>query len=213
MRSETFRRLNEIATSPVFWTSADVDTAINEGYAELSDASEWYERHLDIALFSNQPYYDARTVIGSEFLAPSGAFDYQTNRWLIPTTVRMFDAHDRRWERVDGEPQRVLTRGLWWLGYWPRVQSVTGGSIKQYYVALPPPLVNDTDEPGFPDTFHDGCIAFAVADLLAQDAEGDLAMLAWKTYLEIERELTDWVAGRASAAALHGWGAIGSVAQ
>jgi hypothetical protein len=74
------------------------------------------------------------------------AFDLQTNRWLLPTSVRQLDAHDRRWERVTGEPQRIVTRGLRWLGLYPRLQSETG-QIKQYYVALPDPFVDDTTSP------------------------------------------------------------------
>lgn len=205
MKAETFRRLRESSSAPIYFTEAEIETALNDGYAELSDATEWYENHLDIDLLNNRPYYDLRAVVGDTFLAIGPAFDVQTNRWLESTPVRILDAHDRRWERVTGEPHRLLTRGLWWLGYWPRIQSQTG-VITQYYKGLPPPLVEDDDEPGFPEAFHEGCIEFAEADLWAQDAESDRALAAWAAYVETEAGLLAWVDGRTSSAAIHGVG-------
>ncbi len=211
MQAEVSRRLAEVS-GRVFWTAVDIATAINDGYAELSDAAEWNEQYLDIPLLTDRPYYDLRTVIGDTFLAIGPAFDRQTNRWLLPTTVRQFDAHDRRWERVVGEPQRLLTRGLWWLGYWPRIQSEIG-CIKQAYTALPDPLVNDFDEPGFPDAFHYGCVDFALADLWAQDGESTRAVAAWMTYLAAEAGLVAWVQGRAGDPTMEGYGSLASVAR
>ena len=211
MQTEVQRRLAEDG-GPVFWSIAEIQTALNDGYAELSDATEWHEEHLNIDLLNDRPYYDLRTIIGDRFLAVRSAFDIQTNRWLLPTSVRQFDAHDRRWERVTGEPQRIIMRSLWWLGYWPRVQYDVG-QIKQYYTSLPEPMVDSWDEPGFLDTFHYGCVWFALADLWAQDAETTRAVAAWTEYLAIELGLLRWVEGRAGAANLHGYGAIGSVAR
>lgn len=208
MEADVVRRLAEGA-SPIGWTSTEIQTAVNRGYLELSDASEWNEQYVDIDLLQDRPYYDLRAVVGCGFLAPGAAFDRQTNRWLIPTSVRQFDAHDRRWERVTGEPQRILTRGLWWLGYWPRIQSEIG-SIKQYYTAVPDPLCVDEDEPGFPEQFHVGCVEFAMSELWAQDGETGQALLSWKAYLAIEAALVSWVNERASDALVHGYGTIAS---
>lgn len=195
MQAEVSRRLAEAGGGRTFWSATDIADAVNLGYAEISDASEWYEQYLEIELLANRPWYDLRTVVGSSFLAIRPAFDVQTNRWLIPTAVSQFDAHDRRWERVTGEPQRVATQSLWWVSYWPRVQQ-DSGLIKQYYTALPPPLVRDDDEPGFPVMFHDACVDFALSDLWAQDGETAFALAAWQTYLTGEAGLTQWVAGR-----------------
>lgn len=208
LRAEVFRRLNESATSPIYWTSDDVDTAVAAGYAELSDASEWDERSVLIDLLQDRPLYDLRTVLGPAFLAIGPAYNTTTHRWLLPSTVRMMDAHDRRWEWTTGEPQRFFLRGLWWLGLWPRTLS-EAGQIKQYYVALPDALDSETDEPAFPGNFHYGIVEFAVADLFAQDGEADLALQAWAEYLRIEGGLSQWVADRAAGATMSGFGGYG----
>lgn len=207
MRADVFRRLHEAASAPVFWTVEDVDTAIDEGYAELSDATEWNEQYLEIDLLTNRPYYDLQTIIGKTFLSLRPAFDEATNRWLIPSHVRHLDARDRRWERVTGGPQRLLLHGLRWLGLFPRTQTETG-VIKLYHTALPPAL-EDEDEPGFPENFHLGCVEFALADLWAQDAETKRALAAWDAYLTTEAALMAWVEGRASGPMLHGFAGPG----
>lgn len=210
LRAEVKRRLAEVR-SPVFWTDADVDTAVALGYQELSDASEWNEVWQDIDVLDNRPYYDVRTIFGNDFLSIKPIFDRSTNRWLIASTVRMLDMNDRRWEGATDRPQRVFMRGLFWLGLYPRLQADdTAGQLKAFITTLPAPLVDEWDEPGLPDTFHFGICDFAETDLWAQDGEADLAVAAWERYLRVETALTQWVQHRGAGPALHGFQGGGS---
>lgn len=202
MRTEVKRRIREASASVpeatgsgVYFSDRDVDDAINDGYMEMSDQTEWFEETLDLSLVTSRPYYDLFSIIGCFFLSIKPAFDRQTNRWLVPSTVRGLDNNDRRWERVVGEPQRIFLRGLRWLGIYPRIHS-DGNLIKLYYTRLPEPLCADTDEPGFPETYHDGCVHFAIADLFAQDAETKFALDSWQDYLFFETGLQQWVDSR-----------------
>ena len=206
LQVQTFRRLREVQAAPVFWTGDEVATAVNEGYAEISDQSEWYERTRTIDLVSQRPWYDLRDVLGSDVLAPTATFQVETNRWLTPSISRALDAVDRRWEQVTGLPQRVLTQGLWWLGFMPRVTGDTG-TVRQSYTALPPALSEDNDEPGFPEQYHQGLVEFACADLWAQDGETTYALQAWQRYLNYEGQLSAWVQGRLSVPLRRGYGA------
>lgn len=208
LRAEVRRRLAEI-NAPVFWTDADIDDAIDLGYAEISDETEWLEEWVDIELLRQRPYYDLRRVVGDDLLSVGPAFDRQTNRWLLPSTTRQLDAGDWRWERVTGEPQRIFVRGLWWLGYYPRIQSDVG-TIKQYYTRLPDPLVLDADlgrddEPGFPETWHLALADFAMSDLLAQDGENELAEVYWNDYSVNETALKQFVYTRNQTQLLRGF--------
>lgn len=202
MQTIVFRRLRESSTQPVYFTLAQIQQAINDGYAELSDATEWRERHTTIDVLNDRPYYDARANLGESFLSFGAAFNETTNRWLEPGSVT--DFADRRWETTTGSPQRLLTRGLWWLSYWPREQS-DAGTIKQYWVSLPDDLTNDGDEPGFPEPYHIGCVHFAVADLQAQDGQSQQALLSWQAYLASETALRLWVDARARAPLRQGY--------
>ncbi len=203
MREEVMRRLRESASSPVFWTDNDVNMALNDAYQEISDASEWYEDYTIIPLVEAQPYYDTRIVISRPVLTIGPAFNVTTNRWLIHTAVRDLDIGDSRWEQRTGEPDRLMVRSLFHLGYWPR-KALDSGTIKQYYTALPQPMYEDTSSPGIPEQFHLGLVEFASYDLWAQDGEVDLALAAWKEYTIYEGELMAFVGNRASHQALHG---------
>ena len=206
MKLAVFRRLRESSAQPVYFTEAQIEQAINDGYMELSDATEWYERHTTMNLLNNRPYYDARTTLGESFLAFGAAFNTQTNQWLEPTAVSGLDASNRNWELTPGEPNRLVTRGLWWLGYWPRINA-DSGTVKQYWTSLPDAMEDDEDEPGFPEPFHIGCVDFAVCDLQAQDGQTKKAMLAWAAYLVKEAELAAWVLARASVPMRQGYAA------
>ena len=202
LKAQTFRRLREVSPG-VFASEADIEQAINEGYQEISDATEWCERWQTIDLLRERPYYDLRTVVGPSLLAISAAYHEDNNRWLVPTSLHELDGIDRRWEARIGPPERLLTRGLWWLGYWPRAGS-DSGTIKQYYISLPDALADDDEEPGFPEPFHEALADFAVADLVAQDAEAKQAMLAWDSYLAREAGLRKWVRERAEVQTVRG---------
>jgi hypothetical protein len=211
LKQDVARRLAEV-NGRVFWSNQDIGDAVNLGYAEMSDACEWKEAYLEVDLLNDRPYYDLFRLIGDSFLGIRPIFDEQTNRWLIPSSARQLDTNDRRWERVTGEPQRCFLRGLRWLGLYPRIQSDVG-LVKVYYTALPDPLVNDDDEPGFPEAFHGGIVDFALTDLFAQDGETAFALACWKDYLEQEARLSAWVNGRAADPLVTGLASPGGTAR
>lgn len=207
LREETKRRLRERdAEGAVYFSDDDIDTALDEGYDELSDQTEWNETSVDVELLASRPYYDLQTILGDDLLAPGRAFNRQTSRWLIPTSYRDMDTHDRRWEEVvaGGQPDRMIRRSLRWMGYWPRSSS-DGDLIKQYFTALPAVLADD-DAPGFPERFHLGLVAYALADLWSQDGEITFSAEAWQEYEAVEKELRIWVTQRLDLMTVHGMG-------
>lgn len=188
LRADVFRRLD--SASGAFFSSADVDEALNEGLMELSDETEWFERVARIDLLERRPYYDLRTVFPSDEVLTAGrAFNTQTNVWLDPVSAMDLDAHaDPRWERVTGQPSHVFLRGLWWLGYWPMLASETG-TIEQYVTALPPLMVKDYDEPTIPRHIQPCLVEYALAVLLPQQGEVTKGLAAWEAYRRLEQAL------------------------
>lgn len=197
LQTEVFRRLDEDSSDPTFWSLADVKEALNDGYEEISDASEWYETDSPIDLVASQVYYDLTSVLGSNtILSPKGIFNTTTEQWLDFTTDRDMDAEMLQWEIVDGEPQKCLLRGLWWLGLFPRPDSATPRAVRVYYSALPAPLVDGGDLPGFPEEFQYGLVHFAVGDLLAAERSTEKALGHFAEYGGYAARLTKYVQGR-----------------
>jgi hypothetical protein len=196
MKTEVFRRLNESASSPVFWEDADVEDALNEGLEELSDSTEWYETYSVIGLLSNLQYYDLRTLLSGTFLTPRSVQNQQNSRWMNYCTLRDLDFRTtRQWEAVTGEPEKVFLRGLWWLGTFPRSAS-DSGYLKFWHTAIPQPLVEDADTPEFPEEFHRALVEYAIYDLLCQDGETRKAMAHWAKYGAIEQSFNLYVQRR-----------------
>lgn len=194
LRAETFRRLNEASPS-VVWTDAEVDESINLGLEEISDETEWFERVQQVDVMADHQYYDMRHVLLHPLLVIGAAFNINTNRWLRPISTRELDGGDHRWEQRVAEPEFLLPRSLWMIGYWPFRGA--DGAIRQYYTSLPDRLVFDYESPGFPDQYHYGLVEFALCELWGMDAEADLATAAWKEYLSYEAALRLHVTERA----------------
>lgn len=203
IRTEIARRLEESTSSPVYWTTGDLNDAIDAGYEEMADASEWYEAVVVIDVLRSRLWYDLRRYAGEGFLAPGRAFNETTNRWLHPRTADDLDHRDRRWETRVEAAHTLLLRSLWWVGYWP-AKDAEVGTIKQSFTALPAALTEDTMTPGFPEAFHYGLVEYALAELWAQDGETDRALRAWDAYRGYETGLVSWVGNRASTPAVLG---------
>ena len=193
MQTEVRRRLNE--TSATYWTDADIKRALNDGYEEMAESSEFYERHTTMDLLSGRTYYDLRYICEDTFISPRRIQNNQTERWLTQCTVGDLEKNYVRWEDNQGEPERFFIRGTWWLGLWPQPDA-DWGSVRLYYSATPPAMVLDDDEPEFAIEYHRGLIEYAVYDLLAQQAETKKALLCWGMYQGYESALIGEVQGR-----------------
>ena len=205
IKTEVLRRLRETSDgTEVFWRDTDVEFAISEGEMEMADATEWNEKFQVVDLLLDRPYYDARTMMRHPFLVAGPAFNITTNRWLEMTTTRQLDIGDFQWEERLAEPDRMVIRGLWWIGYWPKRNS-TLGQVKQYYAALPDAMDEDADEPGFHQSFHYGLVEYALWDLHMQDGEYTLAADSWREYLGYEGALKLYTEKRNSLPLNHGW--------
>lgn len=62
MRTEVFQRLRTTANDTVFWNTADVDRAINDGWEDLAEYTGWYEVLSRISLIAGRTYFDMRNL-------------------------------------------------------------------------------------------------------------------------------------------------------
>ena len=184
-------RADESATSPVYWTSADVQHALQEGYQCISEASEWYETNETYGLTDGLMYHNLQLLLDKVPLRVTSVWNTQTNRWLTPCSVRDLDREIHKWEEIGGEPEQWFIRGVWTLGLFP-IPDDTGGTITIYHTALPAALTTTT-EPGFPGEFQYGLIHYALYELFGQEAETREALRHWDIYEGYEKALKRWV--------------------
>jgi hypothetical protein len=193
LQSEVRTRLNEASAN--FWANTDINTSINDGYAELSDASEWKESSASVATTANVTYYSLLTMTSDEILSLRSAQNPTTKYWLQPADALYMDSQVHpRWENITSEPEYYLMRGLFQVGYTPKRNA--SGTILQFYSMMPAALSAGTDTPGFPQEFHFGIVEYALYDLLAQEGETDKSLTHWEQYLGYEKSLVEYVNSR-----------------
>lgn len=178
----------------------DIQNAINDGLDELSDETEFYERYFTLTLRPRATYYDLRSVgPDSVILRVTNIWNPTRNQWLEPFTVPDLDYRTaRQWELSTGDPRYWFMRGLFWLGFFPWVDSETN-VLKVQYRTLHPHLVNPADTPDqLPTEYHRALANYAMYDLLSKDVETQKAMMYWQLYIEDETILAGRVGGRTS---------------
>jgi len=192
MKQKVRRKLNE-GGSTVFWSDDDVAGAINEGLAEMADATEFYELWTMVPMLEGLTYYNLPEIVPGTFLSPRRPQNVTTEVWLKPSDPREMDYHTYvDWQLTAGSPETYLMRGHWWFGVFPHEDRDTVG-MRLYHTNIPQDMKEDWDEPGFPREFHDGLICYAMSDLMAQQRETKKAVEYWKAYLVYEEKLKAYV--------------------
>lgn len=181
------------------WSDADIDAAINDGLAELSEVTRYYESWASIMLKDSRTYYDLRGLTPETAMSVTSVWHEPGVRWLTP--VNIADIGYDEWEETSGNPTGWFTRGLWWLGIWPRPSADVDEYIRVYYSAVAPKLVDDGDEPRqLPDEFVPALEEYAVYELQQREGETDKALYWWGKYKEREAKLEQHMAHRITTA-------------
>ena len=192
------------AASTTRWANADVNAAINDGLAELSEATRYYERWVSVPLRA-RTYFDLRGLTPETVLSVTAVWHDSGCRWLTPMNVT--DMTYEEWELTTGNPIGWFTRGLWWLGIHPKPSSDLDEWLRVYYTGVAPSLTSDEHEPKqLPDEFVPALEEYALYELLQRDGETDKALYWWGKYKERERALEQHLAHRVTTART---GAIG----
>ena len=184
-----------------FYSDQDIKDAINDGYAEMADATEFYERQWNVLMLKWRTYYDLSTILPDTFLSPRRCWSNQAQWWLQPSNPLEMDRHTfAQWELTKGAPDRYWMRGNWWLGVFPKTSTEGGTIIRFVGTAIPTAMSDSTDVPAFPREFHRGLVEYAKYDLYAQQRETKKSLAEWKIYSQYQAALAGFVEGRTSLA-------------
>jgi hypothetical protein len=191
LKTSVRRKLNE--RTAAFYSDDDIARAINEGYTELADATEFYERYAYVPMLKKRTYYDLSLILPDTFLSPRRIYNPTTSRWLEAVDPLMLDRNRTQWEIVDGQPEQYLLRGNWWLGVFPRPTADSQG-LRFYHTAIPPVMTDDSETPEqIPQEFHRGLEEYALCDLMGQRRETRKALKHWDAYMGYQEALAMYV--------------------
>lgn len=188
------------AASTTRWSDADVNAAINDGIAELSEASRYFERWVSVGpLAGKRTYYDLRGLTPEIVLSVSAVWHEPGNRWLTP--INIGDIGYTQWEQTNGDPISFFVRGQWYLGLWPRPSAQVDEYVRVYYTGVAPSLTDDGHEPKqLPDEFVPALEEYALYELMQREGETDKALYWWGKYKEREAALERHMAYRVTTA-------------
>jgi hypothetical protein len=200
LTAEVLRQLDENGST--FWQTPEVQAAINEGYQELSDVTEWYETSDTMTLVANETYQDLRDW-DDEILTLRHVWNATTSEWLDFIDVRELDFRAyRRWETNTGEPRHLFMRSPFTVGVYPH--ETTAGTLTVYYSAMPEELSAASDTPDLPREFHEALIEYALYDLLVQDGLVEAGLDHWKQFVGYQTGLNQWVRKKISRDRMYG---------
>jgi hypothetical protein len=190
------------ATSGNFWLDSDLLSAYNEALDELSEATEFYERYATIPRRKKNTLHDLRGILPEEALRLTAIFDTNTNRWLVPTSVRELDLKlGRAWEDHTTSPLWWFMRGLFFLGVYPAAAD-DEGRLRAYFSAMHPHATEanqDIFRPSLPSDYDVTLEDYALYTLFADARETAKALEYWSAYQEQEKKLKALVSGRIAA--------------
>src|SRR5512139_351127 len=166
IRSRVRTRFEAAATTR--WSNVDVNAAINDGIGELSEATRYYARWVSVPLRQSHTYYDLRGLTPETVLSVTAVWHEAGVRWLSP--INLSDMTFEEWEETAGNPISWFTRGLWWLGIWPKPSSEVDEWLRVYYTAVAPTLSDDQHYPEqLPDEFVPALEEYALYELNQRD--------------------------------------------
>lgn len=181
------------------WSDADIDAAINDGLAELSEVTGYFERWVSIQVKAARTYYDLRGLTPDVALSVTAVWHEAGVRWLTP--INIGDIGFDEWEKTPGSPTGWFVRGAWWLGIWPRPASEPDEFLRIYYTGVAPALTDDGHIPEqLPDEFAPALEEYAVYELQQREGETDKALFWWGKYKEREKALEQHMAHRITTA-------------
>lgn len=187
------------AASTTRWSSADIDSAINDGLSELSEVAGYYESWVSIKLKEKRTYYDLRGLTPETVMSVKAVWHEPGVRWLTP--IALDDIGYDEWEETTGNPTAWFQRGLWWLGVWPHPSTDLDEYLRIYYTAVAPKLVGDGDVPRqLPDEFIPALEEYAIYELNQRDGETDKALFWWGKFQERAGTLKQHMAHRITIA-------------
>lgn len=191
IRDRILNALNESTSSPVFWSTAQIDAVIDEAAEVLAEEAKAIRRTGLLARQDGTIYYSTR-AIGSDLMAIMRIWLPDLNRRLIPVTIAELDAFHETWPTVTGDPEYWFPVSWDLFGVYPH-PATGGGMFRVDYAAWPRALLDDNDEPEFREADHDGMVLYGVYDGLMKQWAGQRAMELYTKFLE------SWGASRARA--------------
>lgn len=188
LRDRILLALNESTSSPVFFSTAQMDAVIEEGRELIAEEARTLRRTATISLLPGTTFYRL-SGIAADLMTPYRVWAVDRDTRLIPITMGELDRHQEHWLTVTGDPEHWFTLSWDTLGLYPH-PAAGGGVLHIDYLAWPTALIDDMDEPEMKDADQDSLILYGVYD-------GLMKQWQWPRAIELyARFMHAWAKGK-----------------
>lgn len=197
IRSAVITTLRESAT-PVRWTLAELNRYLDDGYRDMAERTAAVVRTVNVTMSPGQNYVALPSVTESSgtftCIHPIAVKDLSTDYPLDPVNWTFVDELDATWIRVSAP--RPYYYALWdWQTMLVYPHYGAAGTLVMTMACMPPGLAQDSDEPDFPEEYHDALTHYVVWRCLVKGAKGPRFGRATRQlgyYSERLKGLGDW---------------------
>lgn len=167
IRSAVISHLRENATTPVRWTSAEIDRYIDDGYREMAEITGAVVRTDTLTIRAESHFY----TLPTDCLYPISIQDAGQDEPIDPVHWLWIDGEDEIWIRtLRQRPEVYAAWGLDEIIFWPAYNA--DGTVRMTQAIIPGPLASDSATPDLPQEYHGGLVEYAIFRCLLKDADG-----------------------------------------
>jgi len=158
----------ELDDQGVFYTDEDVFDSLQDGYEEISLRTECIEKVVSVQ-FPTTPYLDAVSSI-PDYFRPFGIYDRNRKLFLTPTTFKILEGMDEKWEVTNGTPEWFVPIDFKYIAFYPHYSVVPTYNMYMFYTAVAPDFTS-SNSLSIPANHENVIVNYVVNDLLDQALE------------------------------------------
>lgn len=174
--------LNEDTSSPVFWSTTQIDSVITEAQEVLAEELALVKRSALTPLRQGRNYYFTE-AIASDIMVPYRVWLVGDQRRLDVVTIQQLDERHETWITVSGDPWHWFPVSWDMFGIFPHA-STDGGILRVDYIAYPRTLLDDNDEPEMSAPEQDAMVLYGIYDGFLKQWDVERAMTAFALFLQ-----------------------------
>lgn len=177
IRNRILDGLSDSFSAPVSSSEAQLNEVIQEASEVLAEEIEAVKRTVFFPLQEGVTYIYT-PGLASDLMMPKRLWNPTTNKLLTAVSIKELDAHMEDWESVVGNPESWASLSWDCFAIFPH-PATAGGVLRLDYLAWPRALLDDEDEPEFPESVHDGIVLYGLYDGLLKryDVQHGIDML------------------------------------
>lgn len=174
LRQHILNGLNENTSTPIHFSSSQINDSISEGLEILAEEVDAVKRTAFTPFREGTTFYNIQ-AIAPDIMAPYRLWVYDTNRRLQATTISELDEYSERWDTINGTPEAWFPVSWDMFGVFP-FPAAAGGVLRVDYLAWPRELLDDDDEAELPEASQRAVVDYGIYDGLIKRYDIETAM-------------------------------------